>query len=557
MVAVAYLNVRLADVLKTPYGVDILNFMTKVLLSSVFKPFGVDGLYSRQDSQIELFHNQLTKYQGVFSIRMHHLTYGLHVIANNLDNPVTVLEFPSIERFRRELRKGYDYVGIGAITPNFEKVRRMVREVRRLSPRSKIVLGGFCTTIDNIRERLDVDYVCVGEGISFMRELLGQPAEFTFRSPPMFHDVREFLGVPLLGAKAPHIPVGLGCPYGCDFCIPSHFFGKRHIAYFKTGRELYEEIVQQAKRYWTYMVCFMGDDNFLANPRRARELRDAVVAGNRNVHIFLFGTADCIERFGVEALAEMGACLIWIGRESSINPYEKNRDIDMADLIRRLHAHGIKVILSSILLLDGHTKENIDEDISDHIACQPDFSQFSFYSPAQGTPLYDRLKSEDRLLGGIAFEEMHAFKQPWFLHPHFTLEEAERVQEKAYLRDFNELGPSIVRWCEADITAYVNLKNSPSPALKRRAAAMRSSLSKTRIMLRAVELLAPTPFIRERTREVRSRIEAELGRLGLFGEAVAQGLRITGRLREWRTARFGDAIQPYTRIFHYGSRPPV
>ncbi len=526
--------------------------MAKVLLSSVFKPFGVDGLYSRHDSQIELFHNQLTKYQGVFSIRQHFLTYGLHVIANNLDTPVTVLEFPSWKRFCREVKKGYDYVGIGSIVPNFEKVRRMAREIRRLSPETKIIVGGFCATVDNIRERLDVDYVCVGEGISFMRELLGQPAEFTFRNPNMYLEMREVFGVPLLGVKTPHIPVGLGCPYGCDFCNPSHFFGKKHIAYYKTGQELYAEMVRLRKVYWTDLVSFTGDDNFLANPRRARELRDAVMAGNCNVDIFLFGTADCIERFGVEALAEMGASLIWIGRESNVSPYEKNRGVDMADLIKRLHAYGIKVILSSILLLDEHTKENIPDDISAHLDCHPDFSQFSFYSPSPGTPLYDRLKSEDRLLGGIAFEEMHAFKQPWILHPHFTLDEAEQLQEQAYLRDFHELGPSIVRWNETDIAAYLNMKNSQNPTLKRRAAAMAKSLSRARILLRAIELLAPTVFIRERAREVRGRIEAEFGRLGVVGEAVAQGFRVFGRLREWRTARFGDAIQPYTRIFRYG-----
>ncbi len=530
--------------------------MKKVLLSSVFKPFGVDNLYSRQDSRIELFHNQLTKYQGVFSIRTHFLTYGLHTIANNLDNPVTVLEFPSIERFRREVKKGYDYVGIGSIAPNFEKVRRMVHEVRRLSPQSKIILGGFCATIDNIRERLDVDYVCHGEGISFMRELLGQPVEFTFRNPPMFHEVREILGVPLMGIKAPHIPVGLGCPYGCDFCNPSHFFGKKHIAYFKTGRELYEEMVRLSKRYWTDVVSFIGDDNFLANLQRARELRDAIVEGGQNFRIFLFGTADCVERFGVEALAEMGASQIWIGRESSITPYAKNRGVDMPDLVRCLQAHGIKVILSTILLLDEHTKDNINDDISAHIACRPDFSQFSFLSPVSGTPLNDRLKSEGRLLGGIAFEEMHAFKQPWHTHPHFTLEEAERVQEQAYLRDYHELGPSLTRWFDTDIGAYVNMKNSENPVLQRRAAAMRGTLLKARILLRATEMLAPTPFMREQARDVRGRIEAEFGRLGLVGEAVAQGLRISGRLREWRTARFGDAIQPYTRVYHYDARRP-
>ena len=118
--------------------------MARVLLSSVFKPFGVDGLYSRRDSKIELYHNQLTKYQGVFSLRSNMLSYGLHVIANNIEAEATVLEFPTLERFKKEVKKEYDYVGIGSIAPNFEKVKRMAQEVREISPGSKIVIGGFC-----------------------------------------------------------------------------------------------------------------------------------------------------------------------------------------------------------------------------------------------------------------------------------------------------------------------------------------------------------------------------------------------------------------------------
>jgi len=92
----------------------------KVLFSSVFKPFAeADNLYSRVDSKIEIFHNQLTKYQGVFSPRVHYSTLGLHAIANNLEVPSVVLDYPTLPRFIQEVKKGYDYVGIGSIAPNF------------------------------------------------------------------------------------------------------------------------------------------------------------------------------------------------------------------------------------------------------------------------------------------------------------------------------------------------------------------------------------------------------------------------------------------------------
>jgi len=193
-----------------------LKMPRKVLLSSVFKPFAKDSIYGRADSKIELYHNQITKYQGIFSIRSHMNSFGLHAIANNIGAPATVLDFPTLERFRDELKKGYDIIGIGSIIPNFQKVKRMVEEARKISPRSTIVVGGFCATLPDIEKILDVDYVCVGEGISFMRGLLGEDPEFEFKNPRVFHEDREFLGVPIRGVRYPHIVVGLGCSYGCE-----------------------------------------------------------------------------------------------------------------------------------------------------------------------------------------------------------------------------------------------------------------------------------------------------------------------------------------------------
>ena len=95
--------------------------------------------------------------------------------------------------------------------------------------------------------------------------------------------------------------------------------------------------------------------------------------------------------------------------------------------------------------MDFHTQANIWEDVEDHLACKPDFSQFSFYSPSPQTPLYDRLREEGRLLENIPLEECHAFKQPWFIHPEFSLAEAEKVQERAYLEDFYRLGPGLIQ----------------------------------------------------------------------------------------------------------------
>ncbi len=241
----------------------------RVLLTGAFKPFGVDDIHSRRDSKIELYHNQLTKYQEVFSPRIFHQTLGLHAIAANIEVPTAVLDFPTLDRFRRELEKGYDYVGIGAIMPNFQKVKKMAEETRSISPKSKIVIGGFCATVPDLNRAMDVDYVCAGEGISFMRELLGLGEDYEFEPPDAYGYLREIFGMPIFGVRYPHVALGLGCTRGCEFCSPSHFFGKKHVRFMKTGKELFDRLLEVDNGKGVTITTFLGDDNFLLDLKRA------------------------------------------------------------------------------------------------------------------------------------------------------------------------------------------------------------------------------------------------------------------------------------------------
>ncbi len=523
----------------------------RVLLSSVFKPFAIDGVYGRADSKIELYHNQITKYQGVFSMRSFMNSFGLHAIANNIEVPTTVLDFPTLERFRREVKKGYDIVGIGSIMPNFQKAKRMIEETRELSPKSTVVLGGFCATAPKVKEVMGPDYVCRGEGISFMRDLLGLSPEFEFKNPDVYHEDREILGVPVRGVKYPHICVGLGCSYGCEFCSPSHFFGRKHLKFFTSGDALFEEMVRVKRKFKTNVVSFIGDDNFLLDRKRADELHRRVVESGEIFNIFLFGSADLAEKFGPERLAEMGVGLIWIGRESKFHDFSKNKRTDIKELVSELKKYGIKTILSSILLVDDHTRENIMEDVDEHIECAPAFSQFSLYAPVPGTPLYDRLSEEGRILTAIPFEEWHAFKQPWFVHPEFNLVEAEKAQERAYVRDFHELGPSTMRFIQVELEGWKNLGKSSKPHLRKRAESVAGQAWKYRAILRAIEKLVPTDEMRAMARATRDELEDAFGKTTFLEESISQGLFISGRVRQARTRLWGDALQPPTRVVEY------
>ncbi|MHC4984204.1 MAG: cobalamin-dependent protein, partial [Planctomycetota bacterium] len=239
-----------------------------VLLCSVFGPFGVDDEYGRKENIMELMHNQVTREQGVFSPRFSGLSFGLHLLAENIESPATVLDFPSQRRFVREIRKEYDFVGISFIVPNVEKARRMAELVRKHAPDSEIILGGHGTRIPGIEQMVEHDHVCRGEGVYWLRKLLGENPDRPIQHPVLPSSLtRRVMGVPLAVDTAVLMP-GVGCPNGCRFCCTSHFFDKTYTPYLDTGAQMFD-ICSRIEAELGVTEFFVLDENFLKRPRRA------------------------------------------------------------------------------------------------------------------------------------------------------------------------------------------------------------------------------------------------------------------------------------------------
>ena len=116
----------------------------RILLSSVFGPYAQDDEYgSRSINPMELWHNQVTRVQGPWSLRMFHRSYGLMMIRENIEAACALLDFPSLDRFERELaREHYDIVGITAIAPNIGKVAKCASWYAGTNPRPKLWSAG-------------------------------------------------------------------------------------------------------------------------------------------------------------------------------------------------------------------------------------------------------------------------------------------------------------------------------------------------------------------------------------------------------------------------------
>ena len=541
----------------------------RVLLTSVFKPCGVDDAYGRKENISELPHNQLTYYQGIFSIRERYPSLNLHVIAANLESPTTVLDWPTLERFERELKKGYDYVGIAFIQPTFRKMQKMVEITKEISPRSKIILGWYGTSIDDIERIVDVDYICRGEGIGFMRGILGEPGEYRYRHPAVFAYHLGTMGVPssflaqaggrfskrLENNFVGMLATGVGCSEGCDFCSTGQFFPGGYIPFIRSGREIFELMAESERKYGTQRFAIIGNENFFCDRDKIEELHRCLVKADKIYDIYLsFGSVNHLSQFDPRFLSELGLGIVWIGIESRYHLYHKNQGVDIPALVRNLHDWGIKTCLSSILCLDEHTKETIREDIDWHLSLKPILSQFAHLSPAQGTKLWRRLIKEERILHSIPVEDRHAFKQIWFKHPHFTPYESELIQKEAYLRDYHELGPTVVRWIENNYRAYPHLVGSGSRLLAQRAALLKQRMRIYKMILWAAERLVPTGKMAEQIRDLRRELEKDFGKMGAVDRAGAAGLYLLGKKKEIELKWFGDVIQPKTVVTYFNEQ---
>ena len=157
----------------------------RLLLTSVFGPYAQDDEFgSRSINPMELYHNQVTRAQGAFSLRMFHRSWGIMLIQENLSCPSTLLDFPGRDTFVNELKQNRcDVVGISSIIVNVGTVREMCRLIRLHSPTSTIVVGGHVAAIPEIEDMIDADHIVRGDGVAWMRAYLVEDPKAPVKHP--------------------------------------------------------------------------------------------------------------------------------------------------------------------------------------------------------------------------------------------------------------------------------------------------------------------------------------------------------------------------------------
>jgi len=215
------------------------------------------------------------------------------------------------------------------------------------------------------------------------------------------------------------IPVesGRGCPYGCEFCTVTGFFGDS--IRFRTNESVVNELLllkARARSEKGQIAVFFIDDNFAINPRRTKSLLRDIIAAGAQVHWVAQISANLLrDEELVDLIAASGGKWIFIGMES-IDPANLasvnkgfNKPGEYAAVLERLAARNVFAITSFIFGMDNDTVGVAERTLKEIRTWPAGLPIFGLLTPLPATPLYKRLAAAGRLTRPKHWQEFIPF----------------------------------------------------------------------------------------------------------------------------------------------------
>src|SRR6476660_6480096 len=202
------------------------------------------------------------------------------------------------------------------------------------------------------------------------------------------------------------IPIesGRGCPYGCEFCTVTGFFGDS--IRFRTNESVVNELLAlkaRARSEKGQMAVFFIDDNFAINVKRTKSLLRDIIAAKAQVHWVAQISANLLRDEELcDLIAASGGKWVFIGMES-IDP-ENLSDVNKSfckpeeytAVLNRLAKRNIYAITSFIIGMDNDTPGVAERILQQIRSWPPGLPVFGQLTPFPSTPLYKRLQEDGR-----------------------------------------------------------------------------------------------------------------------------------------------------------------
>ncbi|MCD6469129.1 MAG: B12-binding domain-containing radical SAM protein [Thermoplasmata archaeon] len=308
------------------------------------------------------------------------------------------------ERFENiNFNRFYDLVGISCCTFNATRSYQIADEFRKRG--TTVVLGGAHASALPEEAKQHADSVVIGEAEETWPQLLkdfekGKLKPFYRQTRPVNPDTIPKPKRDILYKNSKIVPVQAtrGCPYSCEFCS----VGTSPLSGVFRCRPI-ESVIEEISEIKEKNIVF-HDASLTILPNYTKQLfkemknlnKRFICEGNINVLsrdkelIKLAGEAGCLEwEVGFESISQ--ATIDQIGKKT-------NRVEKYADTIKNIRDNGMEVLGSFIFGFDTDTKETFNQTINEIYRMRLNKASFNILTPFPGTPLFERLEREGRIL---------------------------------------------------------------------------------------------------------------------------------------------------------------
>ena len=334
-----------------------------------------------------------------------------------------------------------DVVGITCYTMTAPRVYEIADEFRKHG--KTVILGGYHPTAMPEEAKQHADSVIKGMAEKNWPKALkdfenGELKPFYERDhdfdiskvPPLRRDLIK--QNPFLGA----IQTTRGCSNRCEFCAISSFCG--NIVKQRPIKDVVEEIRNMPNKMFIF-----HDPHLTLHRKYATELFKEMIRQKINKTWVANGTTNILAKVDKEwlDLAYKAGCVEWfVGFESvsqeALNNIKKthNRVEDFKNMIKRVHKHGMTIQGGIIFGFDEDTPDIFETTIETINDWDLDVLEVNILTPYPGTPLFDRLEKQGRILtrDWSRYNQVDVVFQPKNMTPEELLDGARMVAREFY-----------------------------------------------------------------------------------------------------------------------------
>jgi radical SAM superfamily enzyme YgiQ (UPF0313 family) len=327
---------------------------------------------------------------------------------------VTYIEVPDIHALAT-LPDGFDLVAISSYSAQIDEAYELADRYRAAGV--PCVIGGPHVTALPDEAGRHCDAVVIGEGEPEWPQLLadaeGGRIQPRYGSRDSAYDLADspmpaFELLDISQYNRLTVQTSRGCPHQCEFCASSVVLTRKYKQ--KPIAKVLAE-VGRILTIWDRPFIEFADDNSFVNHAYWRELLAAFKGAFRGKGLKWFAETDLSvadDEALLDLMRETGCAQVLIGLESPTRPALEGLELRAnwkarqfpryKDAIRAIQSHGITVNGCFVIGLDGHTTDIFDE-VFDFVRETELYEvQITVPTPFPGTPFYERLDREGRLL---------------------------------------------------------------------------------------------------------------------------------------------------------------